>query len=71
MASTVETDLSVSSIMDGNMETVRPPKRPPPATSSRAQARLIRQKFFEQEQEEEDREALGITQVRADPLPMS
>ncbi|KAI1793603.1 hypothetical protein LXA43DRAFT_196929 [Ganoderma leucocontextum] len=47
--------------MDHNV-TIRPPKRPAPANySDRAQARMIRQKLIEQEQEIEDREALKIT----------
>ncbi|KAI0686233.1 hypothetical protein C8Q76DRAFT_762114 [Earliella scabrosa] len=47
-----------------NSVTVRPPKRPASQLTGRAQARLIRQKMFEQEQEAEDREALGMTAVR-------
>ncbi|PIL34730.1 hypothetical protein GSI_03511 [Ganoderma sinense ZZ0214-1] len=42
--------------------TIRPPKRPAPSNySDRAQARMIRQKLIEQEQEIEDREALKVT----------
>ena len=46
--------------------TIRPPKRPAPGNySDRAQARMIRQKLIEQEQEIEDREALKATSVRS------
>ncbi|KAI0751925.1 hypothetical protein C8Q80DRAFT_607196 [Daedaleopsis nitida] len=41
--------------------TIRPPKRSAPGISERGQARLIRQKLLEDEQEWEDRLALGIT----------
>ncbi|KAM5529977.1 hypothetical protein V8D89_016355 [Ganoderma adspersum] len=42
--------------------TIRPPKRPAPTNySDRAQARMIRQKLIEQEQEIEDLEALKVT----------
>ena len=45
--------------------TIRPPKRPAPTNySDRAQARMIRQKLLEQEQEIEDLEALKVTAVR-------
>ena len=54
-----------SNDMDHNV-TIRPPKRPAPNNySDRAQARMIRQKLIEQEQEIEDREALRVTTVRS------
>ena len=54
----------VSDDMDRTL-TIRPPKRsaPPGNYSDRAQARMIRQKILEHEQEIEDLEALKVTPV--------
>lgn len=47
--------------------TIRPAKRAASVISERGQARLIRQKLLEDEQEWEDRMALGMTSVRVSP----